>query len=55
MAGSALVVFLKHPRPGAVKTRLAVAIGAEAAADLYRALAERVIADVGHPVPEAST
>ena len=43
MAGSALVVFLKHPRPGAVKTRLAAAIGAEAAADLYRALAERAL------------
>jgi hypothetical protein len=43
MAGSALVVFLKHPRPGAVKTRLAAAIGPAAAAGLYRALAERVL------------
>ena len=43
MSGSALVVFLKHPRPGGVKTRLAAAIGAQAAADLYRALAERVL------------
>jgi len=43
MSESALVVFLKHPRPGAVKTRLAAAIGAEAAAGLYRALAEQVL------------
>jgi hypothetical protein len=43
MSGSALVVFLKHPRPGGVKTRLAAAIGAEAAAGLYRALAEQVL------------
>jgi uncharacterized protein len=38
-----LVVFLKAPRPGAVKTRLAVAVGAEAAVGLYRVLAEQVM------------
>jgi rSAM/selenodomain-associated transferase 1 len=38
-----LVVFLKQPRPGAVKTRLAAAVGPEAAAQLYRALAEGVL------------
>ncbi|HUL78752.1 MAG TPA: TIGR04282 family arsenosugar biosynthesis glycosyltransferase [Vicinamibacteria bacterium] len=38
-----LVVFVRLPRPGAVKTRLAAAIGPEAAAGLYRALAERVL------------
>lgn len=43
MSESALVVFVKHPRPGAVKTRLAAAIGAEEAADLYRALVEHVL------------
>ena len=43
MSESALVVFLKHPRPGGVKTRLAAAIGPEAAAGLYRALAEQVL------------
>jgi len=43
MSGSALVVFVKHPAPGAVKTRLAAAIGPEAAARLYRALAEHVL------------
>jgi rSAM/selenodomain-associated transferase 1 len=35
-----LAVFLKPPRSGSVKTRLASAIGAESAAALYRALAE---------------
>ena len=34
---------MKHPRPGEVKTRLASAIGPDAAAELYRALAERVL------------
>lgn len=34
---------MKHPRPGEVKTRLATAIGPDAAAELYRALAERVL------------
>jgi uncharacterized protein len=43
MSENALVVFVKHPRPGEVKTRLAAAIGAEAAALLYRALAEEVL------------
>jgi rSAM/selenodomain-associated transferase 1 len=37
-----LIVFVKAPRPGLVKTRLAAAIGAEHAAALYRAMAERV-------------
>jgi rSAM/selenodomain-associated transferase 1 len=39
-----LLVFLKAPRPGQVKTRLAAEVGGEAAARLYRALAERVLA-----------
>ena len=38
-----LAVFLKAPRPGAVKTRLVPALGPEAAAGLYRALAEAVV------------
>lgn len=41
----ALAIVAKYPRPGAVKTRLAAALGAEGAAALYRAflldLAER--------------
>ena len=43
MSDRALIVFLKHPEPGAVKTRLAPALGAEVAAALYRALAEEVL------------
>ena len=35
-----LLVFLKYPTPGRVKTRLAEAIGAEAAATIYRACVE---------------
>jgi uncharacterized protein len=35
---------VKAPRPGAVKTRLAAEIGDVAAADAYRAMAERVLA-----------
>ena len=47
MAGPALadllLVFLKEPRPGAVKSRLAARIGAEAAAAVYRAIADEEI------------
>jgi rSAM/selenodomain-associated transferase 1 len=39
----ALIVFLKHPEPGAVKTRLVPTLGAEVAAAVYRALAEEVL------------
>jgi hypothetical protein len=39
----ALIVFLKQPQPGAVKTRLAEALGPETAAELYRAMAEEVV------------
>jgi rSAM/selenodomain-associated transferase 1 len=38
-----LVVFVKEPRPGAVKTRLAAAIGDEDAARLYRVFVEAVL------------
>ncbi len=34
-----LLVFVKAPRPGAVKTRLAAVLGDDGAADLYRAIA----------------
>jgi rSAM/selenodomain-associated transferase 1 len=40
---SALIVFLKAPRPGQVKTRLAKNIGAEAACAAYRQLTETVL------------
>jgi hypothetical protein len=41
--GDRLLVFVKHPRPGGVKTRLVPRLGAEPAAELYRSLAELVI------------
>lgn len=40
MLADALLVFLRQPRPGAVKSRLIPALGEEFAAELYRALAE---------------
>jgi rSAM/selenodomain-associated transferase 1 len=40
MTHDQLLVFVKAPRPGAVKTRLATVLGAEGAAALYRAMAE---------------
>lgn len=43
MSDRALVVFVKRPRPGAVKTRLVIALGGAAATGLYRALAEHVL------------
>jgi uncharacterized protein len=39
-----LVVFAKEPTPGRVKTRLATAIGAQRAADLYRELTTGTLA-----------
>ena len=38
-----LLVFVKAPRPGAVKTRLAAVLGDEGAAGFYRVLAEEEI------------
>lgn len=38
-----ILLFLKAPRPGSVKTRLARGIGEEAACRVYRSLAERQI------------
>lgn len=39
-----LGVFVKLPQPGAVKTRLVPSLGAQAAAELYEALVEAVLA-----------
>ena len=52
MAGDLLLVFLKAPRPGQVKTRLAAEIGDEAAARVYRGLAERVLAQTAPEAPD---
>ncbi len=39
---NAILIFLKHPEPGKVKTRLAATVGAERAAAIYRLLAREV-------------
>jgi glycosyltransferase A (GT-A) superfamily protein (DUF2064 family) len=49
VADRALIVFLKHPEAGTVKTRLAPLLGPGAAAELYRALCEVVL---GSTVPD---
>src|SRR5215211_5961046 len=38
-----LIVFVKAPRPGSVKTRLAQSLGAQAACEAYRFLVDRVL------------
>ena len=43
MGGNVLIVFVKEPRPGRVKTRLLPALDPDSAAELYRALAEEEI------------
>ena len=45
-----IIVFVKAPRPGFVKTRLAAAIGNEAACDAYCQLTETVLAHLA-PLP----
>lgn len=42
-----VVVFLKYPEPGRVKTRLAAAVGPAQAADIYRELVELTLVAVG--------
>lgn len=42
-----LVVFVKAPVPGRVKTRLAEGLGDEAAAEVYRQLGKRVVRQLG--------
>lgn len=43
MAEPRIIVFVKAPRPGFVKTRLAIVIGDEAACKAYRQLTETVL------------
>jgi uncharacterized protein len=43
VAPDVLIVFVKEPKPGTVKTRLVPALGAEHAALLYRALADEEV------------
>ena len=48
-AGRLALVFAKAPRPGKVKTRLAVGIGAQAAADLYATMASDAVERLRSP------
>jgi len=43
LPGERLILFVKHPRPGDVKTRLAQDLGVDDAASLYQAMAEHVV------------
>lgn len=43
MPAELLIVFVKRPRPGEVKTRLAQNVGADDASAVYRAMAEHVL------------
>ena len=45
-----IIIFVKAPRPGFVKTRLAATIGNEAACDAYCQLTENVLANLA-PLP----
>lgn len=38
-----LLIFLKYPTPGKVKTRLAMSVGEQVASDIYRACAEETL------------
>ncbi len=48
---TAVLLLAKAPRPGVVKTRLAEAIGPEAAAAVYRSLGRAVVQRVGAQFP----
>src|SRR6185437_6756208 len=50
----AVAIFLKAPRPGTVKTRLAAEIGDRHAIRLYRVMAARTLAAVGAAGLEAT-
>lgn len=40
---NAILVFVRHPTPGRVKTRLAAGVGSDGAARFYKRCAEKVI------------
>jgi rSAM/selenodomain-associated transferase 1 len=48
MTKSALIVFVKNPVAGKVKTRLAASIGAEKALEVYLQLSQRIYHSVQH-------
>ena len=47
----AVLLFVKYPQPGRVKTRIAQTAGAERAATIYRELVQRVLAPLPADVP----
>ncbi|MBS0660385.1 MAG: TIGR04282 family arsenosugar biosynthesis glycosyltransferase [Verrucomicrobia bacterium] len=49
--GDRLLLFVKRPRPGEVKTRLAADLGPEAAADAYRRLTAAVLRALPREIP----
>jgi rSAM/selenodomain-associated transferase 1 len=51
---NAVLVFVRAPQPGRVKTRLAAALGDEAAVRVYRRLAEHTLAEARALAPAAS-
>ena len=44
-----LLVFVKYPLPGRVKTRLAKTIGEQTACDIYKSMAERLVQQLMSP------
>lgn len=52
MSRTQLIVFVRAPRPGFVKTRLAVALGADAACAAYRTLVEHLLPELEKTVFE---
>jgi uncharacterized protein len=52
MNANVLIVFIKYPAPGKVKSRLALDLGETRAAEIYRQLAETVVANVTLQAPE---
>jgi len=43
-----LIIFVKYPEPGKVKTRMAEELGEKKAAEIYSLMAETVIGNVAH-------
>src|SRR3990167_1886165 len=46
---SILIVFVKYPEPGKVKTRIARELGSESATEIYSQMAKRIIGKVWRP------
>jgi rSAM/selenodomain-associated transferase 1 len=51
IAENTLIIFIKAPRPGFVKSRLAASLGPQAAAQAYCTLVEALLANLSNPSP----